>query len=767
MLQTTAAPSILPSADRPIPLQKRPDLIIESMSFRGVPYLVVKDPIALKYHRLRPEQRHILEALDGKISLEGLRERMQREYPGIHWTPRGMQQLIADLHEKRLLYSDRTGQEHGISRQRRKKKMQKIKQVATNFLFLRLPGWDPAATLRFLYPWVAWMFHPLVGAMCVTAVVGSLGFLAIHFDEFTAALPAFQSFFTWPNVLFLWLTIAVTKIIHEFGHGLSCYHFGGECHEMGVMLLVFSPTLYCDVSDSWMMKNKWQRIIIGAGGMYIEAVISAVALAIWWNTQPGQLINMLALNVFFICSVSSVIFNLNPLMRLDGYYMLADWLEIPNLRQRADKLLLESFGKYCLGIDPPPDPFAPDSGRAWFVAYSICAALYKWFIVIAISFFLYTVLKPYRLQSLGVAIAMMSAVGFAVRPITGVTKMLKQPREKPLSKPKMIATVCVLGLVAAAVLRIPVPTVVTAAFYLEPQDVRHVYTLTPGTLVEVTAEDGQTVRAGDVLARLENPDLMLERDRLVAERRQVETRLQIAQKQQNSAVVQNAREELVSIGKNIAKTDERLAKLVVRSPADGVFIAPPLTPAPTKEQLEEQLPRWYGVPLDERNLGAVLDVRTHVGDVAPVADAVFDAVARAESRDRPTALAARPRGMNAMLLIDQADRYDVAEGQLINIKFDHLPQRKFPGQIAEIAQRQQETAPQQLSSQMGGSVATVTTQDGREMLTSVAYQATVPIDNSDGLLMPGLRGKARLLVQERPLWLVLNRVIKRTFNFRL
>ena len=755
MLQTTAAPSILPSADRPIPLQKRPDLEIEEMSFRGIPYLVVKDPISLKYHRLRPEQRHVLEALDGQLSLELMRERMQREYPGIHWTARGIQQLIADLHEKRLLFSGRTGQEHGIARQRRKKKLQKIKQVATNFLFLRLPGWDPAAALRVLYPWVSFMFHPLVVALCVSGILASLGFLSIHFTEFSSALPAFQSFFTWPNVLFLWVTIAITKIIHEFGHGLSCYHFGGECHEMGVMLLVFSPTLYCDVSDSWMMRNKWHRIIIGAGGMYIEAVMSAIALLVWWNTQPGQLVNMLALNVFFICTVSSVVFNLNPLMRLDGYYMLSDWLEIPNLRQRADKLLLESFGKYCLGIDPPPDPFAPDSGKGWFVTYSLCAALYKWFIVIAISFFLYTVLKPYRLQSLGVAVAMMSAVGFAVKPIMGVTKMLKQPREKPLSKPKMIATVVVLGLVVAAVLRIPVPTIVSAPFYLEPQDVRHLYTLTPGTLIEVRKQPGDRVAAGDVIAILENEDLDLERQQLVAERDVERTRIDIATKQRATDTRKVAIERLANIERNLAKLDDRLAKLTLTAPIGGVLVAPPKQPAPSMEQLRDSLSRWHGEPLDERNIGAMLDVRTHVGDVAPVEDGTAAAATN------------RPSQMNAMLFIDQADRHDVAEGQAINIKFDHLPDQKFPATITEIGERHEENIPDVLSNKAGGSIATVTDAQGNETLTSVYYPATVPIDNSDGMLLPGLDGKARLLVQERPLGQVLYRVLRRTFNFRL
>ena len=126
----------------------------------------------------------------------------------------------------------------------------------------------------------------------------------------------------------------MTKVLHEFGHGLSCKHFGGECHEMGVMILVLTPCLYCNVSDSWMLPNKWHRAAIGAAGMYVEVVLASICTFIWWFTEPG-LFNYLCLNVMFICSVSTVMFNANPLLRYDGYYILADILEIPNLRQKA------------------------------------------------------------------------------------------------------------------------------------------------------------------------------------------------------------------------------------------------------------------------------------------------------------------------------------------------------------------------------------------------------------------------------------------------
>ena len=126
--------------------------------------------------------------------------------------------------------------------------------------------------------------------------------------------------------------LIVTKSIHELGHGLMCKHFGGECHEIGFMLLVMTPAMYCNTSDSWLLPNKWHRIAIGGAGMYVEIVMAAICTFIWWHTQPG-VIHYMALNVIFLCSITTLLFNANPLLRYDGYYMLSDYLEIPNMGQ--------------------------------------------------------------------------------------------------------------------------------------------------------------------------------------------------------------------------------------------------------------------------------------------------------------------------------------------------------------------------------------------------------------------------------------------------
>ena len=275
------------SSQRPVPLRGRHDLVVKRIEFQGISHFVIKDPVGLTYHRLRADQYRVLTLLDGRKNLETIRDELVREYPAISPTLTDTQMLVADLHQKGLAYSIRPGQAAARIEQKRKKQRQKVFGALTNILSLRLPGWDPDESLAAMVPWTRWMYHPVTAAVAILFVASSWLLLAIQFRAFQAGLPAFNQFFGWPNLIFLWMTLACSKVIHEFGHGLSCKMFGSECHEMGVMLLVGSPCLYCDVSDSWMLKNKWPRILIGAAGMIIEVVLSAFAIFLWWLTEPG------------------------------------------------------------------------------------------------------------------------------------------------------------------------------------------------------------------------------------------------------------------------------------------------------------------------------------------------------------------------------------------------------------------------------------------------------------------------------------------------
>lgn len=217
-------------------------------------------------------------------------------------------------------------------------------------------------------------------------MASAVGLVTLHFDVFLSKLPSYYEFFSFKTIIYLWIALGVVKVIHEFGHGLSCRYYGGEVHEMGFLLLCFSPALYANVSDAWTLPNKWHRIIISAAGIYVELVIASIATFVWWYTPASPFIHNLSLSLMVVCSVSTVVFNGNPLMRYDGYYVLADWMEIPNLRERANRYLQNLFLEHCLGMEVQPEPYMETGRKVLFISYALVSYVYRWIVTFTILF---------------------------------------------------------------------------------------------------------------------------------------------------------------------------------------------------------------------------------------------------------------------------------------------------------------------------------------------------------------------------------------------
>ena len=737
-----AQSSLTPSNRRPIPLQVRPDLRIERIEYQGVAYWVVKEPVGLKYYRLQTEQHEVLFLLNGKRSLEEIRDDLLKILPTVRLQLSDIQHLITDLHQKGLVHSNRMGQGASLLKLKKDNFKKKIWQTLKSLLYLRLPGWDPERTLTILDPIAGWLFKPWGLILMLLFSVTSWIMLAMKFSEFTAAIPEFQQFFAWPNMAYLWVTLACCKILHEFGHGLSCKVYGGECHEMGVMLLCFSPCLYCDVSDSWTLKNKWKRIMIGAAGMYIEMIISGVAIYIWYFTKTG-LMHHLCLNIFFVTTITTVIFNANPLMRFDGYYMLSDFLEIPNMRPKADKLMRESFAWYCLGIEARPDPFMPETGKFWFVVFAVTANIYRIFVMAAILTFFYTVLKPYDLQSVDITMAVFSFSGIIFTFVQNLYQIITAPRIEPMSRPKIIATCTVLLTVLGAGLFIPIPWHFDAMFIIEPHDVQHVYTSTPGFLREQFTREGERIGKDELLVALENPDKEDKLREVLVQYRVVQQEIKVHKASGSLAEEAVALTKRATLEEQILDYKNQLEQLQLRAPCEGVVIAPQAQPEPKADDARVQLAAWYGTPLQDRNRDAFLDERTHIASIAP------------------------NDNFQAMLLVDQADRNDIDVGTLVRLKFDLLPDKTIYSKVEKISNEDLKFVPQLLSNKLGGEVPTTSDEQGRERLVSAAYQTTVLVTDDVHLLRTGMRGRARFDIGTRSAWDWIWRYIKTTFHFRL
>ncbi len=648
------------------------------------------------------------------------------------------------MHRSGLVVSDAPGQGLQLKKRGDERNRKELLGKLSNVLAIRFKGLDPDKMLTWMYPYTRWLFTRTALIITILLASSALLLVAVQFDVFRSRLPGFESFFGPRNWFYLALVLAVTKIIHEHGHGLLCKHFGGECHEMGVMFLVLTPCLYCNVSDSWMLPNKWHRAAIGAGGIYFEIIMASIATFVWWFSEPGTL-NYLALRVMFICSISTVIFNGNPLLRFDGYYILADILEIPNMRQKATKIVQQLAGKHCLGLEMQEDPFLPQSNHAMFALYTIAAVAYRWFVFCSILFFLNKVFEPYGLKVLGQGIALMGVFGLVVQPVWQLGKFMYVPgRMDQVKWHRVGITAAVVLTVILLIMFAPLPRNVKCPVQIEAREDCSVFVQVPGELAKLHVRPGQRVEQGALIAELTNYDLEMEIERLRNELAQYEQQKQSLTLRRG--IDNKVADDIVQINTLIQAKQETLTiklkeldRLTLRAPIAGVIFSPPLRHP--KPPAEESLAEWSGSPFDPMNAGVYLKPR--------------DLLCRIGNPDE----------LEAVLAVDQKDIDFISENQEVTLVLDALTDIKMTGTIEEIARGEMQASDPSQSSRSGGELATRTDARGVERPASATYQVRVPLENEHGNIKLGFRGKAKIRAGNTTLGSMLWRYLVTTFRF--
>src|SRR5262249_38858445 len=324
-LYTTRGDSMLDLAP-PLPA-RRPELVIRPLGDHG-PH-VVKDPGTGAYYHLGEEEHFLLSQLDGRRDAEAIRAAFLDRFG----QPLAGEELhgFLEMAKGQGFLESLEDEVVGSRPPSRFAAEEKAAPLGLRLLYWRKNFFDPDRFFNWLAPKIWWCWTPgflLLSGGCIGLAVGGL------WANRVAVSGSFLSAMRWETAILAWLALMLVTACHEFAHGLTCKHYGGEVHEVGFLLIFFMPCFYCNVSDAWLFKEKSKRLWVTLAGGYFELFLWSVAVFVWRLTTPDSLVNYLA---FVVLSASGVqtLFNFNPLLKLDGYYLLSDWLEAPNLQQRA------------------------------------------------------------------------------------------------------------------------------------------------------------------------------------------------------------------------------------------------------------------------------------------------------------------------------------------------------------------------------------------------------------------------------------------------
>jgi putative peptide zinc metalloprotease protein len=536
------------------------------------------------------------------------------------------------------------------------------------------------------------------------------------------------------------VALSIVKILHELGHALACKHFGGEVHELGFMLLVFTPCLYCDVSDAWQMPNKKHRILISGAGILVEFVLASLAVIVWWTSQPG-IVNLVALNIVLVSTVSTLLVNGNPLLRYDGYYMLSDLTGTPNLWQRSREVLDDVTKRWFMKRKAPADPITPSAHNGWLAAYALASKAYLTLVLVGIVWMLVQFLYPLHLQNIAYGLGTMVVASAMAGPVMGAARFMRNPlRRREVRTGRLLLVVLVALAAVAALSQVPVPYHVAAPLVLMPQEAHRVYATVDGTLVRAVTQ-GTTVAAGDELARLDNSDIRRELIQLEGERQLQELKLANLQALRAhdvsaSAEIPATRAALGSIDQQLADRRHDAERLTITTPVAGTVIPVPAVNKPREPT--DRLEYWTGSLLEEENRGAGVSAGTLVCWVG------------------------NPQDLEAVVLIDDTEAPRIAPGQSVRLELDALPADVVRGEVIEVARRDISTT--HFEGTADAPLERLTAGMFPEGNQATRYHVRVAFDRPASPLLTGARGTAKIATEPMTLGRRTARWLAQTFR---
>ena len=685
---------------------------LHRMRYRGELWYLLQDPVSARVHRFSPAARFLIAAMNGERSVQQLWELANRQLGEDAPTQDDVIHLLGQLHGADLLQSDATPDvaelfERG---QRQEKALQR--RAWMNPMAWRVHLCDPDRFLNAVRPLIDVLWGPWGALLWLLVVVPAAILVPPHWDELTGNFS--DRLLASENLLLLWFVFPLIKALHEFGHAAACKRGGGEVHDVGIVTLVLVPVPYVEASASTVFRSKCQRAVVGASGMLVELFIAAVAFYFWLLVEPSVLRSIL-FNAMVIAGVSTLIFNGNPLLRYDAYYILSDLIEMPNLAQRATRYWAYLFDRYAFGLK---DVEAADAGRrdrAWLGGYGVLSTAYRIFITFAIGLFI-----AQQFFFIGVLLALWAVVAMAILPLAKGVQHLLGPSLRLRRARVFGVTGAVLAGALVLLFAVPAPfrTVLEGVAWL-PQSAL-VRAGQDGFVERVLATPGSAVRQGDALLAVRNPSLEAAVRLAQAKVAELEA-MHLANLHSDRARAAMLREQLQAEHSALAAAQEKLALLSVHAGSAGTFVL---------AQAEDLPGRFY-----------------HQGDLIGY---VID----------------QPRLIARVVAPQEAA--DVVRSSVtgVEVRMAHAPARILPARVEREVPSGEEYLPSKvLSVEGGGQIATDQRDANGARTLERTFQFDVAVDTADGRipLFFGERVHVRFEHPDEPLGQQWLRTVRRLF----
>jgi len=599
-----------------VKVQLRGSVTAHRQHFRGQPWVILRDRFNSEWFRVTPDAYGFLCRLGEGRTVDQAWNDGLAAHPDRALTQEEVVQLLGQLNLSNLLQYDRGDAADTQFERLKKRRQRETQQLFMGIMSIKLPLLDPDRWLERALPLIRIVLGPIgLGLYLLLLLAGGKALM----DEAPRLFEQGAGLLAPANLGLLYLGFLLSKALHEISHAAVCKHFGGEVHKLGLMFLIFAPMPYVDATAAWGFRRRRERVLVGLAGVLAELGLAAAAALIWAHTAPGTL-NSLAHNIIFVASVSTLIFNLNPLLRFDGYHVLVDWLEVPNLFQRSREQLRYLAERHLLRL-PHAVPGARTPTESWLLpAYGVLSLVYWAVLMVTIISF---VAGEYF--EVGVALAIFMVFISLVLPLWKLLRYLAVSPALAFHRTRAIGVALALSTLILGVLAgVPMPDRVRVNGVVQAGHSVQLHVAGEGFLAELLAVPGSSVDKGQALLRLNNPDLAYQ-IQLV--------RMQLAQMQAQeiqamatavadmSAIIRQRQ----AIEDSLRALQEREQSLMVVAPVAGVWVA---------SELEGASGQWLA---RGASAGTVVnqDVWRFVGVLPQVGShALADSVVRAEVRLR-------------------------------------------------------------------------------------------------------------------------------------